>query len=255
MEGSKRVTRETVPGVKPLALPRQTSVIIVVIAIVLWSVAFFLWRQVELDKWFLISLNGLRNNELVVSVSQMATKYGMSIIVLVYLLYLLFAFKHEALLNDYRIYLMVFLMFGLAGIGGDILKEIFNRPRPFVELAGEITAFSDAATPAFPSGHATKSAALALPFLILITPKDTWHKAVKILLAMIALAVCCSRVLLGAHYLSDVLAGVAMALICFPLVTILTNRILSHMSAERLNSAVKIWAVILFALMICLVVL
>ena len=76
-------------------------------------------------------------------------------------------------------------MFGLAGVGGDILKVVFDRPRPFVEYAGEITTFSKAKTPAFPSGHATKSMALAMPFMLLIVAKDTWHQGVKILLASI----------------------------------------------------------------------
>lgn len=254
MEGSKSISERDIPGVKPLALSRQTIAIIVVIAIVLWSSAFFLWRQVELDKWLLISHNGLRTNELVVSVAQVASKYGMSIIVLVYLLYLMFAFKYEKLRDAYRIYLLVFLMFGFAGIGGDILKEIFNRPRPFVEYAGEINALSNAETPAFPSGHATKSVALALPFLLLIAAKDSLHKGVKILLAIVAFGVCCSRVLLGAHYVSDVLAGVGMALMSFPLVTLLNNKILSNMTKERLNFAIKVWAVILLGLMIFLVV-
>ena len=97
MEGSKRVTERDIPGVKPLVLSIRTFAIIVAIAIVLWSIASFLWWQVELDKWLLISLNGLRTNELVVRVAQVATKYGMSIIVLIYLLYLLFAFKYEKL--------------------------------------------------------------------------------------------------------------------------------------------------------------
>jgi membrane-associated phospholipid phosphatase len=145
-----------IAGVKLLALSRQTIVITVLIAIVLWSIAFFLWGQVELDKRLLISHNGLRTNELVVGAAQVATKYGMSIIVLVYLLYLLLAFKYEKLRDVYRIYPLVFLMLGFAGISGDILKEILNRPRPFVEYAGEINALSNAATPAFPSGHATK---------------------------------------------------------------------------------------------------
>lgn len=244
-----------IPGVKPLALSRQITVIIVVIAIVLWSIAFFLWRQAELDKWLLISQNGLRTNELVVCVAQVATKYGMSLIVLVYLLYLLLAFRCEELRDAYPIYLLVFLMFGFAGIGGDVLKEILNRPRPFVEYAGEINALSNAPTPAFPSGHATKSTALALPFLLLIVAKDKWHKGVKILLSIVVFGVCCSRVLLGAHYVSDVLAGVGMALICFPLVTLLSNKILRKMTEERLNFAIKVWAVILLGLMICLVVL
>jgi len=254
MEGSTNISKRDIPGVKPLTLSRQTISTIVVIAIVLWSSAFFLWRQVELDKWLVISHNGLRTSELVVSVAQVATKYGMAIIVLVYLLYLLFAFKYEKLRDAYRIYLFVLLMFGFAGIGGDILKEILNRPRPFVEYAGEINALSTAKTPAFPSGHATKSVALALPFLLLIAVKDNWHKAVKFLLAIIAVGVCYSRVLLGAHFVSDVLAGVGMALICFPLVTLLNNKILSNMTKERLNFAIKVWAVVLLGLMIFLLV-
>ena len=242
-------------SVKLLVLSRRTIVIIVVTAIVLWSIAFFLWGQVKLDKWLLLSQNRMRTNELLVSVAQVATRYGMALIVLVYLLYLLFAFRYEKLRDAYRIYLIVLLMFGFAVIGGDILKEVFNRPRPFVEYAGQINALSNAKTPAFPSGHATKSVALALPFLLLITAKDNWHRGVKILLAIIAFGVCYSRVLLGAHYVSDVLAGVGMALICFPLVTLLSNKILSKMTEERLNSAVKVWAVVLLGLMIFLLVL
>jgi undecaprenyl-diphosphatase len=254
MEGSKSVSDIDTPGVKPLVLSRRTIAIIVVIAIVLWSSAFFLWWQVELDKWMLTSHNGLHSNDLAVSVAKVASRYGMPIIVLVHLLYFLFAFKYEKLRDAYRIYLLVFLMFGLVGIGGDILKEVFDRPRPFVEYAGEINAFSDAETPAFPSGHATKSMALALPFLLLIAAKDNWHKGVKILLAIIVFGVCYSRVLLGAHFVSDVLAGVGMALICFPLVILLNNKILSKMTEERLNFAIKVWAVILLGLMIFLVV-
>jgi len=246
---------QDIPGVKPLALSRQIIVIVVVTAMVLWSIAFLLWGQAEIDKWLLISQNGLRANELVVSVAQVATKYGMSLIVLVYLLYLLFAFRYEKLRDAYRIYLLVLLMFGLAGIGGDILKEILNRPRPFVEYAGEINALSHAPTPAFPSGHATKSTALALPFLLLIAAKDNWHTGVKILLAIIVLGVCYSRVLLGAHYVSDVLEGASMELVCFPLVTFLGNKILSNMTNDRLNVAIKVWAVISLGLMIFLVVL
>ena len=254
MKGSKSISERDIPGVKPLALSRQTTLTIVVIAIVLWSSAFLLWRQVELDKWLLLSHNGLRTNELVVSVAQVASRYGMPIIVLVYLIYLLFAFKYEKLRDAYPVYLLVLFMFGFAAVGGTTLKGIFDRPRPFVEYAGEINALSSAGTPAFPSGHATKSVALALPFLFLIAAKDNWHKVVKILLAIIALGVCYSRVVLGAHYVSDVLAGAGMALICLPLVTLLNNKMLSMMTEKRLNFAIKVWAVILLALMIYLVV-
>ena len=254
MQASKGISERDTPGVKPLALSKQAVLTIVVIAIVLWISAFFLWRQVELDKSLLISHNELRTNELVVGIAKVASKYGMALISLVYLIYLLFAFKYEKLRDAYPVYLLVFLMFAVAAIGGSILKEVFDRPRPFVEFAGEITAFSEGKSPAFPSGHAAKSVALVLPFLLLVAAKDNWHKAVKVLLAAIALGVCYSRVVLGAHYVSDVLAGIGLALICFPPVTLLTNKMLSRMPQERLNFAIKIWAVILLALILYLVV-
>ena len=92
------------------------------------------------------------------------------------------------------------------------------------------------------------------PFLLLVAAKDNWHKGVKILIAILALAVCYSRVVLGAHYVSDVLAGIGMALICFPLVMLINIKMLSRMTQVRLNFAIKIWGVVLLALMIFLIV-
>jgi len=208
---------------------------------------------VELDKWLLISLNGLRANALVVGVAQVASRYGMSLIVLVYLLYLSLALKHE-LRDAYPVYLVVLLLFAVAGISGDLLKEIVDRPRPFVEYAGEIIAVSKPGSPAFPSGHATKSVALALPFLLLMPARDNWRKGVKVVVTILAVGVCGSRVVLGVHYVSDVLAGAGMALICLPVATLLSRRMLRGMSRERLDVRVKVWAVVLIGLMIAVAV-
>ncbi len=73
-------------------------------------------------------------------------------------------------------------------------------------------------------------------------------------MAVVVLGVCWSRVLLGAHYVSDVLAGVGMALICFPLAIFVTNKILGKLTNARLNFIVKIWGLILLVLMIYLLV-
>ena len=253
MEGSIRTANQSTVALKPLPLSRQATVLILVIAAAFWGVASFLWAQVGLDRWLLLSQEGLRSNEVVVAGAQLASKFGMSMIVLVYLLYFLAAFKYEELRAVYPISLVVLLLFGIAAVGGDVLKEILNRPRPFVEYAGQVTAFSTASTPAFPSGHATKSTALALPFLLLIVAKGNWHKSAKVLIAVIVVGVCYSRVLLGAHYVSDVLAGVAMALTCFPLATLLSSIALRRMSRQRLNTAIRVWAIALVALMVYLV--
>jgi undecaprenyl-diphosphatase len=250
MEIPERMQETNPSGVAPLPLSSRTAWGLVVAAVLLWTTAIFLWLQVGLDKWVLISHTSLRTNELAASIGHSATRYGMSIIVLVYLVYLLFAFKLAGLRGTYRIYIVVLLMFGIAGPAGDILKEIVDRPRPFVEYARETYALPVSKTPAFPSGHATKSVALALPFLLFITSRDGWHKAAKVLLVILALAVCYSRIMLGAHYLSDVLAGVGMALICVPLVTLLTNKMLARMNSRILPRAVVVWAVVLAGLMV-----
>jgi membrane-associated phospholipid phosphatase len=241
-------------GVKPLALSSRAARGVVVAAILLWTIAIFLWMQVGLDRWLLIGHTELRTDELVGSIGQLATRYGMSMIVLVYLVYLLFAFKFARLRDAYPIYLSVLLLFGVAGPAGDILKEIVNRPRPFVEYGLETYALHVSGSPSFPSGHATKSVALALPFLLFIMAKDRWHKAVKVLLVVLALGVCYSRVMLGAHYLSDVLAGAGMALICVPLVTLLANKVLARMNEDTLARRVIVWAVLLVGLMVFMAV-
>jgi hypothetical protein len=91
-------------------------------------------------------------NDIFIGVAKAVSGYGMAVIVLLYLAYLPFALKIEKLRDAYPVYLMVLLMFGIAGLGGDILKTILDRPRPIVEYAGEIITFSSANTPAFPSG-------------------------------------------------------------------------------------------------------
>jgi undecaprenyl-diphosphatase len=253
MEVVEGTSEKVIPLVKPLTLSRQSIAILVVVAIVLWSSAFLLWWQADIDKAILVSHNQMRTDELAVDAAQFASRYGMAIIVLVNLVYLLFALRNEKLRDAYQIVLMVILMFAAAAIGGSLLKQLFNRPRPFVTYAGEITAFSSAASLAFPSGHATKSVALVLPFLIFIAAEETWRKGVKIFLAILALGVCYSRVVLGAHYLSDVLAGAGLALICLPLVTLFNNKMLTRMPEKRINTALKVWIAILFVLMLYLV--
>lgn len=251
MEGTKE---QATAWVKPVALSRQSIVILVVIAIVLWGSAFLLWWQADLDKALLVSHNQMRTDELAVDLAQFASRYGMAIIVLVYLLYTLLAFRNANLRDVFGIVLLVLLMFGLAAVGGSLLKQVFGRPRPFVTYAGEINALSSAASLAFPSGHATKSVALALPFLVFIAAEENWRKGVKLLLAVLAIGVCYSRVVLGAHYVSDVLAGAGLALICLPPVALLNNKMLGRMPEERINTALKVWIAILVVLVLYLVV-
>lgn len=91
------------------------------------------------------------------------------------------------------------LYFGLAGI----LKIIVARPRPFIALdnysAGDVNPYRS-----FPSGHATAVFTL-IPFF-------DFKRIVYYSWIFIAVLISLSRVYLGVHYLSDVIAGAIIGL-------------------------------------------
>ncbi|RYE77539.1 MAG: phosphatase PAP2 family protein [Hyphomicrobiales bacterium] len=105
-------------------------------------------------------------------------------------------------------------------IGGTIastgLKLLFDRPRPDVEAATRVF------TASFPSGHATVSAVVYLTLGLLLA-EATSNRALKLyyigLGVFITLAVGLSRIYIGVHYPTDVIAGwslgAAWALVCW----------------------------------------
>jgi undecaprenyl-diphosphatase len=90
----------------------------------------------------------------------------------------------------------------LGSLAASLLKELVGRPRPPAALGIDaLVALPD--TAAFPSGHATTAAAAATA-LALLVPR------LRGVAAAIALGVAASRVLLGVHFVGDVVAGLAM---------------------------------------------
>jgi undecaprenyl-diphosphatase len=92
------------------------------------------------------------------------------------------------------------------------IKEIYDRPRPdaaIVQVLGPT--FGDS----FPSGHAMASTMLYgfLAFMVwLHVPQSKRRMVGTIGFALVAVMVSLSRIYLGAHWLSDVMAGWAAGL-------------------------------------------
>ncbi|MCA0984059.1 phosphatase PAP2 family protein [Halobacillus yeomjeoni] len=100
----------------------------------------------------------------------------------------------------------VYFIINMLGISAltKLLKLYFERQRPEVLAEYDGTGFS------FPSGHST-GAIVFYGFLVYLVTITHWKKSLKWILnsflVLLILAVGLSRVYLGVHYLTDILAG------------------------------------------------
>ena len=96
------------------------------------------------------------------------------------------------------------------------IKQLLDRARP------EFNPITETLGPSFPSGHSATAAALyAGVALVLARRRPPRVRAVLAgAAAGIAVAVACSRVMLGVHWLSDVIAGLAFGWAWFSLCAI-----------------------------------
>ena len=133
----------------------------------------------------------------------------------------------------YRNALFVFV----ASVGGwvlnALLKEVFERPRPDI-----VPHLREVSTLSFPSGHALTSAAVYLTLGALVMEMTTSRlgKIYCMTVAMMATAlVGASRVYLGVHYPTDVLAGwligLSWAILCWVVQRALERR--AGLKSER----------------------
>jgi membrane-associated phospholipid phosphatase len=106
-----------------------------------------------------------------------------------------------ALLRRYRESLFVALATGGSALLNIATKQFFSRDRPSLwESIAPETSFS------FPSGHAMGSMTLAMVFILLAWP-TRWRWPTLVAMTVFVTMVGLSRVYLGVHYPSDILAG------------------------------------------------
>ena len=107
----------------------------------------------------------------------------------------------------YRIILPINLAF--IGISNFLLKNLFERPRPNILRLVEENGYS------FPSGHAMASAAfygLLIIFFFKNIKDKKKRNVICIILSMLILFIDISRIYVGVHYVSDVLAGTCLSI-------------------------------------------
>jgi membrane-associated phospholipid phosphatase len=103
--------------------------------------------------------------------------------------------------------LVLALSIGGAMLLSDLIKQLVSRPRPPIEHLQRVTGSS------FPSGHATQASAFWFSLVLVLRAAGASRTATRLaagLAVALVLAVAASRVYLGVHYPSDVVAGMLL---------------------------------------------
>ena len=94
-----------------------------------------------------------------------------------------------------------------AGICNGLLKNIINRTRPYVAIETLELITKMPHDSSFPSGHSNASFAVACAITWCLSKKKKW---IGVILIVIASMVAFSRLYVGVHYPTDVIAGIIL---------------------------------------------
>lgn len=189
--------------------------LLIVFTLVFGIIAFF--HESRLGKWidnevyeFIYSSESFITTSIMLGATKVGEVWAMLCISLLLVAYLM--------LKRHKIEALFFaLTMALSGILNPALKNIFDRERPTLLRLIDITGFS------FPSGHAMGSTAyFGSGFYLLNRLNQGNSKGILIgLCAAMILLISISRVYLGVHYPTDIIAGIIGGVFCIILSTLL----------------------------------
>ncbi|HHM2986226.1 TPA: phosphatase PAP2 family protein [Staphylococcus aureus] len=189
--------------------------LLIVFTLVFGIIAFF--HESRLGKWidnevyeFIYSSESFITTSIMFGATKVGEVWAMLCISLLLVAYLM--------LKRHKIEALFFaLTMALSGILNPALKNIFDRERPTLLRLIDITGFS------FPSGHAMGSTAYFGSSIYLLNRLNQGNsKGILIgLCAAMILLISISRVYLGVHYPTDIIAGIIGGVFCIILSTLL----------------------------------
>lgn len=167
---------------------------------------------------------------------RLITEFGNYLFILIIIGIIAFSTK-----MDYRFFLVLFgiMLSVIINVG---LKDMYSRERPFIDMR-----WMNEDSTSFPSGHST-AAGYMYTFIIYLAYHEDFNKKIKTVIysvcgALIPL-VMFSRIILGVHYFTDVVAGAATGIMVSCLCMLLyrycvNNNILTTGMLDRSNKGIK----------------
>lgn len=157
---------------------------------------FYYKDKLIIDEWFYNKLKKMIR-EPFISIFKVITIFGSILFYVLFLFILLFIIKF-----DVKFWILAVGM-SLCGILNRVLKEIFKRERPNKRRIVTEKGYS------LPSGHSMSSMIFYVLLYFVFFQNNMYVLAFFIVLVIL---IGFSRILLGVHYLSDVLAGFSFGL-------------------------------------------
>lgn len=163
---------------------------------------FFTIKSLDIQ-WFYF-VNQSLHNALFNVVMPFVSNVGDNGLLWLFFALLLYLFGPKMRRTSFLMLLALFISFVL---GEEILKHIFQRPRPFLSLEGVNLLVATPGSFSFPSGHAANAFASSL-----VVARKIPRLARLALLTAVVVAF--SRVYVGVHYPLDILGGALLGALC-----------------------------------------
>lgn len=181
--------------------------VIMVIFLILFSIFAYkivMDKSIYIDKIVYDFICDNFMSERMTNIVKILTSLGSALVVIILTIVLFIAIKNKRIAVSIVINLIVITILN------NLLKIIFLRPRPNVNNLILESGYS------FPSGHSSTGMAF-YGYLIYLIYKYVNNKKIKIsliiFLSLVIVAIGLSRIYLGVHYASDVLAGYIVSII------------------------------------------